>query len=78
MGPAGCGPLVRLLVVGDSGAAGVGAGKMDEALCGQLVHHLSERHTLPWRVLAVNGLVAPGLRQLLHDEPCEPFDVVVR
>jgi lysophospholipase L1-like esterase len=76
-GTAGQGPLVRLLVAGDSGAAGVGAATQAEALCGQLVQRLSRHHTVQWCVLAVNGLDSPGLLQLLQDAPCAPFDVVV-
>jgi hypothetical protein len=76
-GTAGRGSLVRLLVVGDSGAAGVGAPTQDQALCGQLVQRLSRHHTVAWCVLAVNGLDSPGLLALLQDTPCARFDVVV-
>ena len=76
-GTAGRGPLIRLLVAGDSGAAGVGAPTQDQALCGQLVQRLSPHHTVEWRVLAVNGLDSPGLLALLQDAPCARFDVVV-
>jgi lysophospholipase L1-like esterase len=68
---------VRLLVAGDSGAAGVGAPTQDQALCGQLVQRLSLHHTVQWCVLAVNGLDSPGLLKLLQDAPCTRFDVVV-
>ena len=76
-GTAGRGSLVRLLVAGDSGAAGVGASTQDEALCGQLVRRLSQHHTVQWCVLAVNGLNSPGLHKLLQDAPSARFDVVV-
>lgn len=76
-GTAGCGSLVRLLVAGDSCAAGVGASTQDLALCGQLVRHLSRHHTVQWRVLAANGLDSPGLLKLLEDAPSARFDVVV-
>lgn len=76
-GTAGRGSLVRLLVAGDSGAAGVGAPTQEQALCGQLVSRLSQHHTVEWCVLAVNGLDSPGLLKLLHDAPCARFDVVV-
>jgi lysophospholipase L1-like esterase len=76
-GTAGSGSLVRLLVAGDSGAAGVGAASQEQALCGQLVQRLSQHHTVQWCVLAVNGLDTPGLMQLLKDSPAEQFDVVV-
>jgi lysophospholipase L1-like esterase len=76
-GSAGSGSLVRLLVAGDSGAAGVGAATQDQALCGQLVQRLSRHHTVHWRVMAVNGLDSPGLMKLLQDAPGAQFDVVV-
>lgn len=76
-GTAGRGSLVRLLVAGDSGAAGVGAATQDQALCGQLVERLSRHHTVQWCVLAVNGLDSPGLLSLLQETPCARFDVVV-
>jgi lysophospholipase L1-like esterase len=76
-GTAGQGSLVRLLVAGDSGAAGVGAPTQDQALCGHLVRRLSRHHTVEWCVLAVNGLDSPGLFKLLQDTPCARFDVVV-
>lgn len=76
-GTTGCGSLVRLLVAGDSGAAGVGAATQDQALCGHLVQYLSRHHTVERCVLAVNGLDSPGLLTLLQDAPCARFDVVV-
>jgi lysophospholipase L1-like esterase len=76
-GTVGRGSLVRLLVAGDSGAAGVGAETQDQALCGHLVRRLGRQHTVEWRVLAVNGLDSPGLLKLLQDAPSAPFDVVV-
>jgi len=77
VGTAGRGSLVRLLVAGDSGAAGVGASTQDQALCGHLVRRLSRHHTIQWCVLAVNGLDSPGLLKLLQDAPSARFDVVV-
>jgi lysophospholipase L1-like esterase len=76
-GTCGQGSLCRLLVAGDSGAAGVGVATQDEALCGQLVQRLSRHHTVEWCVLAVNGLDSPGLLKLLGDVPISRFDVVV-
>ena len=76
-GTSGRGALIRLLVAGDSGAAGVGAPTQDQALCGQLVRLLSPHHTVQWCVLAANGLDSPGLLALLQDAPCARFDVVV-
>lgn len=76
-GTAGRGSLIRLLVAGDSGAAGVGAPTQDQALGGHLVRFLSRHHTVQWSVLAVNGLDSPGLLELLEQAPHGRFDVVV-
>src|SRR5664279_6028045 len=76
-GVCGRGSLCRVLVAGDSGAAGVGVATQDEALCGHLVHRLSQHHTVEWCVLAVNGLDSPGLLKLLEDAPISHFDVVI-
>ena len=76
-GTAGRGSLVRLLVAGDSGAAGVGAATQDQALAGDLVRQLSRHHTVESCVLAANGLDSPGLLKLLQDAPSARFDVVV-
>jgi lysophospholipase L1-like esterase len=76
-GTSGHGSLLRLLVAGDSGAAGVGAASQDQALCGQLVRQLGRHHTVEWCVMAVNGLDSPGLLKLLQDSPTHRFDVVV-
>lgn len=76
-GIAGRGPLLRLLVAGDSGAAGVGVPTQDQALCGQLLRCLGQHHTVHWCVLAANGLDSPGLLQLLEAAPSARYDVVV-
>ena len=76
-GTSGRGPRVRVLVAGDSAAAGVGVGSHDQTLCGQLVQRLGLHRTVAWQVMAVNGLDSPGLFKLLEDAPAAPFDVVV-
>ena len=76
-GTSGRGPPLRLLVAGDSGAAGVGAPTQEQGLCGQLVRCLSPHHTVHWCVLAANGLDSPGLLKLLEEAPSARFDVVV-
>lgn len=76
-GTAGRGPPLRLLVAGDSGAAGVGAPTQDQGLCEQLVRCLSPHHTVYWPVLAANGLDSPGLIELLEAAPCARLDMVV-
>jgi lysophospholipase L1-like esterase len=76
-GVTGQGPVLRLLIAGDSAAAGVGAASQDKALCGQLVQRLSERFTVNWQLRAVTGLTSPELVQMLSSAAEQPFDVVV-
>lgn len=54
-GRKGQGPLLRLLVIGDSSAAGVGAPSQDDALLGQVVARLSQNWTVDYLLLAQSG-----------------------
>ena len=76
-GTVGQGPLLRMLVAGDSAAAGVGVSHQAQALCGQLVQRLCRYRTVQWHLIAANGLDSPGLVQMLEDTPNQAFDVVV-
>ncbi len=54
-GRTGRGPRLRLLIAGDSSAAGVGAGTQEQALSGHLVKHLARHHSVEWRLEATTG-----------------------
>ncbi|WP_367646356.1 SGNH/GDSL hydrolase family protein [Ruegeria arenilitoris] len=54
-GRQGRGPRLRLLIAGDSSAAGVGAGTQEQALSGQLVKLLSRQFSVEWRLVATTG-----------------------
>lgn len=54
-GREGRGPRLRLLIAGDSSAAGVGAGTQAQALSGQLVAQLAKSHSVEWRLEAMTG-----------------------
>ncbi|SFL17745.1 SGNH/GDSL hydrolase family protein [Shimia haliotis] len=76
-GTAGDGPPMRLLIIGDSSAAGVGATTQAKALSGQLVDHLSQTHRVHWRLEAATS--ATTWVTLNHIETLMPqsVDVVV-
>ena len=76
-GRTGAGAPLRLLVAGDSAAAGVGATSQDEALCGRLVSELSARRTLDWRLEARTGYTTADAHAHLAALPEDRFDVVV-
>lgn len=69
-GEAGDGPLLRLLITGDSSAAGVGVVHQRHALAGHLVRELAARtrHRVQWRLLARSGLNTAQTLQLLRHE----------
>jgi len=76
-GTAGDGPSLRLLIVGDSSAAGVGAPHLDDALPGQLVGLLAERYCVSWRLEAKTGDRTADAIARLKSLATQPFDVAV-
>ncbi len=76
-GRAGVGAPLRLLIAGDSAAAGVGAPSQDDALTGRLAAELSARRALDWRLEAQTGYTTADAHKHLAALPEERFDVVV-
>lgn len=76
-GMAGSGVALRLLIVGDSAAAGVGVSTQDEALSGQLVSQLANDYHVSWTLWARSGLDSQALLGLLEDSVPEAFDVAL-
>ena len=76
-GEMGQGPTLRLLLTGDSAAAGVGASSQALALSGQLVGRLAQHYTVRWQLVAQSGLDSSGMLDLFKTMPVEKFDVVV-
>jgi lysophospholipase L1-like esterase len=76
-GEAGVGPDLRLLIVGDSAAAGVGASHQDEALLGQLLNQLTPRFRVSWDLRATTGhKTADAIEVIENMEPAR-FGVAV-
>ncbi|WP_027707765.1 SGNH/GDSL hydrolase family protein [Zooshikella ganghwensis] len=76
-GKQGTGPALKLLILGDSSAAGVGAPSQQLALSGQLVEILSASYNVSWMLEAKTGYTAKDLIDLLYDMPQSPFDIVI-
>ena len=76
-GACGSGPLLRLLVAGDSAAAGVGARTQEDALSGRLVAGLKDSFHVKWKLHAFTGATTADLLGHLEALPAEDFDVVV-
>lgn len=74
----GTGPRIRLLILGDSAAAGVGAATQAEALSGQLVAQLAQDRQVDWRLIARSGSTTSDLLAHLRKRPLAPaWDVAV-
>jgi lysophospholipase L1-like esterase len=77
-GKCGEGKRVKLLIIGDSAAAGVGVDEQKDALSGQLVHYLaSNNKAVDWRLIAKTGFTSVDLIEELTLLTEEPFDYVV-
>ena len=76
-GTGGSGPQLRLLIVGDSSAAGVGSVSQDDALSGQLVRALAPRFQVSWRLEARTGATTRSTLASLSRLDPAPFDVAV-
>ena len=76
-GRTGAGPVLRLLIAGDSAAAGVGVVHQRAALSGQLVASLAPHVDLHWQLIAKSGFSTRDLLHRLKRESARPFDVAV-
>ena len=76
-GTKGEGKKLRLLVLGDSAAVGVGAEHQKEALLGNLVSCLSSKYALDWKLVAKTGATTSSTIRHLQKLAAEKFDVVV-
>ncbi len=78
-GVAGRGPALRLLIAGDSSAAGVGVARQADALAGQLVPMLADacQARVAWRLLARSGLTTAQTLAFLRDQDLPHFDLAV-
>ena len=73
----GSGPTIRLLILGDSAAAGVGVSTQGEALSRQLVSALSSDFRIYWKLIAKTGYKASDVLNQIETMPQEDFHVIV-
>ncbi|MEP2715776.1 SGNH/GDSL hydrolase family protein [Pseudophaeobacter sp.] len=76
-GQCGSGPLLRLLIAGDSSAAGVGTSDQAQALSGQMAAQLATNFELHWQLQATTGHKTRDTLAQLAALPKQRFDVVV-
>jgi lysophospholipase L1-like esterase len=70
---------LRVLIVGDSSAAGVGVGTQDDAFAGQLAQALAERTgaAVGWQLVATSGHKAQDVVHALAKAPLTAADLLV-
>lgn len=76
-GVAGNGPGLRVLIVGDSSAAGVGVAHQSQALSGHLTRRLAPRARLDWTLVATCGNTTPMALDQLQKADVGPIDIAV-
>ena len=69
-------PVLRVLICGDSAAAGVGIASQQQALAGYLTRALAVANTVEWQLVAQSGLCCNGLIKLLQSLPEQNFDQI--
>lgn len=76
-GSLGEGAPLRVLIIGDSSAAGVGASTQHDALAGQLAIALAACRSVEWYLIAQTGATTPSTLTRLRTAPLPEADVVL-
>ena len=76
-GTVGEGPLLRVLFIGDSSAAGVGVDHQESALSGQTLKGLKDDFRVQWRLVARTGQTTAGAWDEMKLHPAETYDAAV-
>ena len=76
-GRAGTGPALKVLIVGDSSAAGVGTNTQKDALAGQVAAALAPHFSVYWRLVAETGASTTTTHATLKHLETERFDLAI-
>lgn len=76
-GVAGEGKPLRMLLLGDSSAAGVGTNHQSQALSGQLVDRLTRHYQVEWMLDGQTGRTTRQMVKRLSKIPARQFDIAV-
>ncbi len=76
-GVTGSGPVLRLGIIGDSSAAGVGVADQSQALLGNVTTLLAAQFTVHWHLDALTGATTRSTLTRLSDARPRPLDVVI-
>jgi lysophospholipase L1-like esterase len=73
----GQGKPLRLLIIGDSAAAGVGVEHQSQALSGQLIGALCDQFKIDWQLIAKTGVTTNKVWRKLSEHPKQDYDIVI-
>ncbi len=76
-GSCGAGPTLKLLIIGDSSAAGVGVDTQSDALLGQVTQALGQDFTVHFDLVAVTGARTGDALGWLSELAPDHYDVVI-
>lgn len=76
-GMAGDGPPLRMLIIGDSSAVGIGVATQDLALSGQITQRLAPNRQVTFDLIAKSGARTADALAWLEAAPKASYDVVV-
>lgn len=76
-GTVGVGPPLRLLIIGDSSAAGVGVQDQRDAVAGQLSQALGRARSVTWHLVANTGATTPSMLARLNTEELPEADIAL-
>jgi len=76
-GVTGTGPTLRLAIIGDSSAAGVGVSHQSDALLGQITGMLATEFQVHWHLNAQTGATTQSTLDQLETACPHPFDVII-
>lgn len=76
-GVSGSGKKLKLMILGDSAAAGVGVEFQEQALCGQLVSRLQQHFNLDWELVAEKGATTATVLSWVPTLKKQNYDVIV-
>jgi lysophospholipase L1-like esterase len=85
LGQTGPDPQLSVLILGDSAAAGVGVENQEQALLGQVIHHLRPRFNINYGLFAKTGATTASTLASLNEHTAtlhpilgkEHFDVII-
>lgn len=76
-GVCGAGPNLKLMIFGDSAAAGVGVPHQRQALAGRISEQLSKQFCVDWNLCANSGETTYSAMKMAQSLTADNFDVII-